>query len=678
MANSVRHEHRYQAGAGKKEGLLPAKEGMAHRLDEAGLVRRFWVSFGLSVPVVILSWFGLFGFSLETRSILGLFLSTIIFFYGGGIFIRGSVEELKDRKPGMMVLIAIAIIAAYAYSAFTVLSGRRGEMLWELATLITIMLFGLFLEEKAVNKASGALKEMAKLLPDEAEIIKPGRSEIVPVEELKKGDIVRIRPGGRIPADAKVIRGESEVDEAMVTGESRPVRKNPDDEIIAGTINQTGFLEAEVERIGSDTFLSGIMRLVAEAEASKSKLQLVSDRAAFYLTIIAVFGAAGTFLFWIFTADDWGFAMERAISLLVVACPHALGLAVPLIASISVTLSVENGFFIRRREALEEARNINIVVFDKTGTLTEGSYEISKIVVDNDFSGEENDLLRLAGSLSEYSEHFASKAVVKKAREREMTFSAVADFKNIPGRGIKGIVEKKEIMIGGHGIIEDEENINKADRLAGILPAVGTVNFVIVDGKLAGAIGFSDEIKKESFVGIEELGQMGIETVMLTGDRREEAVYVAETLGIKKYFYGIKPEEKAEKIKELRREGKKVMMVGDGINDAPALAAADVGVAVGAGTNVAISSAGIILVRNDPRDIPAILKLSSVSYRKMMENLFWATGYNVFALPLAGGVLASYGILLIPAMSAILMTVSTLIVAVNALSLRRAFGGKRR
>lgn len=598
---------------------------------------------------------------------------SIIFFYGGLIFLLSAWRELKAKLPGMMTLIALSISAAYFYSVFVILY-RQGETLfWELSTLITIMLLGHWIEMKAVSGAQGALKELAKLIPDSAEIILQDKTRIIPISELKVGDLILIRPGSRVPVDGIVVEGESQADESMITGESVPVPKKIKSEVIAGTINGDGALKVEVSKIGENTFLAGVMRLVKEAQASKSRLQILSDKAAYYLTLIAIITGGVTFVVWIFTpiGGGVGLAVERLVAVLVIACPHALGLAVPLVASISTTMAARNGFLVKQRLSLELARRIDVALFDKTGTLTKGEYGVANIWVVG--AKDEKDLLQMAASVDAQSEHFISKAIVKKAKETGAEPLPIFDFIRIPGKGVKGKINGKDVYVGGASMLEDL-NIKIPENIKNEIEEENkngkTIIFAMQGNELLGIFALSDIIREESRQAIGELKKLGVKVAMITGDSENVASWVAKELGIDEYFARVLPQEKSEKVKILQSRGNKVAMVGDGINDAPALTQADVGIAIGAGTNVAIESSGIILVKNDPRDIARVIKLSRLTYKKMLQNIFWATGYNIVAIPLAAGVLASYGILLQPAIAAIFMSASTVIVAINAVMLR--------
>ncbi|MBI1971634.1 MAG: cadmium-translocating P-type ATPase [Candidatus Wildermuthbacteria bacterium] len=593
-------------------------------------LRKFWVSLALTIPVVLGFYPWIFG--------------TIVFFYGGWVFLAGAARELKARLPGMMTLIGVAISAAYVWSVYAVFVGED-TLFWELTTLITIMLFGHWLEMRAVSGAQGALKELSKLLPDTAEIIRNGKNETVSLSELREGDVVFVRPGARIPSDGVVIEGRSDINESMVTGESAPVAKSVSNEVIAGTINGDGSLKIKITKVGERTFLAGVMRLVQEAQASKSRLQILSDRAAFYLTVIAIVGGFVTLVLWLGAKAGFGFAMERLVAVLVIACPHALGLAVPLVASISTTLAARHGFLVKQRLALEAARNIDIVLFDKTGTLTKGEYGVTKA---------DDNAIQLAASVDALSEHVVAKALVAEAAKRGLELSPVVDFQRVPGRGVRGRIDGFEVRVEGAESGGPE-----------------TAIVVLKNGENVGTIALADIIREESRQAIKDLKAMGLKIAMITGDSEGVAKWIAKELGIDEYFAKVLPGEKSEKVKLLQSKGSKVAMVGDGVNDAPALTQADLGIAIGAGTNVAIESAGIILVRNDPRDIVKIIRLSWATYSKMIQNIFWATGYNVVALPLAAGALAFQGILLQPALAALFMSLSTVIVAVNAMFLRR-------
>ena len=650
---------------GKKNHEMTNKH-FGHKTQD--FLKKFLVSLVLTIPIIGLQ-FQVIKF-LDSEYLIFV-LGIIIFFYGGWVFLEGAFSELRVKLPGMMTLIGLAITSAFLYSVYAVFIGKE-TLFWELATLITVMLLGHWLEMRAVSGAQGALKELSKLIPDKAEVLRGDKSEIIPVNELREGDIVFVRPGGRIPADGAVVEGKSQANESMITGESAPVPKIEGSEVIAGTVNGDGALKIKVTKIGEHTFLAGVMRLVEEAQASKSRLQILSDRAAFYLTLVAVVSGALTFTLWMFTEAGFGFAVERLVAVLVIACPHALGLAVPLVASISTTLAARNGFLVKQRLALEAARSVDIVLFDKTGTLTKGEYGVTNVWPITAKS--EQELFKSAASIDAQSEHFISKAIVKKAREIGADLASVKDFLRMPGKGVKGTVEGRNIFVGGQAMLENSGVFvppELVDKIESESRKGKTIIYAIADKDLLGAFALADLIREESRQAVGDLQKLGVGVAMITGDSEGVAAWVAKELGISEYFAKVLPQEKSEKVKILQSKGQKVAMVGDGINDAPALTQADLGIAIGAGTNVAIESAGIILVRNDPRDIVKIIRLSRATYSKMIQNLFWATGYNVIALPLAAGVLAGQGILLQPALAALFMSASTVIVAINAILLKR-------
>ena len=636
---------------------------------------KFWLSFLLTAPIVAYSeiveeFLGWTPPVFPGSDYLPFVLSTVIFFYGGWVFVSSAYRELRAKLPVMMTLIALAISVAYFYSVAVTFLGEEGALFWELATLITIMLLGHWLEMRAVRSAQGALKELSRLLPDRAEVIRNGTTRFVVLTELKRNDLVIVKPGGRVPADGVIKEGVSDVNEAVATGESKPISKKAGDEVIAGTTNGDGSLTVEVTKIGEETFLAGVMRLVAEAENSKSRLQMLSDRAAYYLTIVAVVTGVVTVAVWLAIADP-SFAINRMVAVLVVACPHALGLAIPLVVSISTAKASRSGFLVRQRQALEGARLISMVVFDKTGTLTRGEFEVSDLLAEPGVLPQE--LLRFAASVNAHSEHQIGRALLAAAKSKNIALSAITNFSRIPARGAKAFVGEQEVAVGSDLLAAEagfEKEIAAVPKLAHLRGQGKSVIHVIAAGKFLGSIALGDTIRPESREAIARLKRSGVKVAMLTGDSPEVAEWAAGDLGIKDYFAQVSPAEKAAKLKFWKDRGERVAMVGDGVNDAPALAAADLGIAIGAGTNVALESAGIILVKNDPRDIPRILRLSRLTYAKMMQNLFWATGYNVAAIPLAAGVFSAWGVFLEPAVSAALMSLSTVIVAVNALLLK--------
>lgn len=635
---------------------------------------KFWLSLILTIPVVLYSrmvqeWLGFAMPEFTGSGWIPFVLGSVIFFYGGIVFIKSATGELRARVPGMMTLISLAILSAYIYSVATTFFISGTEFFWELATLIVIMLFGHWMEMQSVSNAQGALKELAKLLPDTAEL---ENGNVVPISELVIDDVVLVRPGTKIPADGVVDEGQSDVNESMITGESKPVKKVLDTEVIAGTVNGSGSLKVRVTKIGESTALAGIMRLVAEAQNSKSRAQILADKAAFYLTIIAIISGVATLIGWLIAGRGLEFAMERTVTVLVIACPHALGLAIPLVTSISTTLGAKNGLLVKQRMALESARNIDVVLFDKTGTLTKGEQAVVNVLPAQGQT--EDSVTKLAGSVEQMSEHSLGQAIVSYAKQKNIVLDKVSQFKAIAGHGVEGALQGKMIAVGGPRLIKSKQIEVPEDLEAKASQADKdgkTVMYLLEDNMVTGIITVADVIREESKEAINRLKSEGMKVVMITGDSEGVASYVAKELGLDQYFAEVLPEHKANKIKELQKDGSRVAMVGDGVNDAPALTQADLGIAVGAGTDVAIESAGIVLVRSNPLDIPKIIKLSKATYGKMVQNLFWATGYNVIAIPLAAGVLAGLGILLAPTIGAVLMSVSTIVVAFNAQLLRK-------
>ena len=639
---------------------------------------KFWISLLLMLPTLVWghmlpSALGVTPPHVPGAHWIPAVFGTAVFAYGGRPFLQGAVRELKDRLPGMMTLIALAISVAFFFSA-AVTVGFPGTPLWEeLATLVVIMLLGHWIEMRSITQAQGALKELAKLLPDRATRIDGDQLVDVQVAELREGDLVLIRPGARIPADGDVHDGTSQVDESMLTGESRPVDKAAGDHVIAGTINLSGALRTTITSTGERTALAGIMRLVEQAQQSKSRVQAVADRAAFLLTVVAILAGILTLVAWLLIrGSEPAFAVERMVTVLVIACPHALGLAVPLVIAISTTLGARSGLLVRDRRGLEEARNVTTVVFDKTGTLTLGEHR----VVDIATSGvSPDDALRLAAALERDSEHPVARAVVKTAEERKLSIPRSSDFRYVAGRGVSGTVEGRTLAAGGPNLlaelrVEPDDHLREAAEGAASR-GQGTI-YVVEGGRAIAAFAVADAIRPESVEAVRRLHDEGIEVVMITGDAEPVAKSVAQQLGIDEVLAQVLPEDKARRVQELQARGKNVAMVGDGVNDAPALTTANVGVAIGAGTQVAVEAGDVVLIRSDPRDVPRIVRLSRASYRKMIQNLWWAAGYNIVAIPLAAGVLAGKGILLSPALGAVLMSASTVIVAINAQLLRRA------
>lgn len=637
---------------------------------------KFWVCLVLTIPVLLYSenvarWLHITAPSFPGSMYIPFILSSVIFFYGGWVFIKGAISELKSRLPGMMTLISLAIVTSYVYSLATVF-GLKGEgFFWELATLVTIMLLGHWLEMASVAKAESALDAIAKLLPDKADKLVNGKPQTVLVTELKVGDLVLVRPGTNIPVDGVVIDGTSSVDEAAFSGESKPITKSINDVVVAGTVNQDGALTVKVTKLGEDTALAGIMRLVKEAQASKSDVQVLADKAAFWLTIVALSAGVITFVYWAFAKDSL-FALERAVTVLIIACPHALGLAIPLVVSISTALSAKNGLLVRKRLALESARKLDIVLFDKTGTLTEGKHGVTDIFTTDGYTKDQ--VLSLTASLEQQSEHIVGQGVVNKAKEQKVELLTTTDFSAIPGIGVQATIDKQKYLAVSYRYIEDNK-IELPSVLGKQLRQAAkegkTEVYLVTNKKVIAALALADIIRAESKEAIAALQAMDIRTAMVTGDSEDVARYVSKQLKLDVYFAEVRPENKADKVKELQAKGEQVAMVGDGINDAPALTQANIGIAIGAGTDVAIKSADIILVKSNPLDVVKVIRLSQATYKKMTQNLIWATGYNVLAIPLAAGVLYSFGILLAPAVGAVLMSVSTIVVAANAQLLRR-------
>jgi P-type Cu2+ transporter len=643
--------------------------------DHAARFRdRFWLSVLLSVPVIVYSdmiqsWLGYTPPQFPGSRWVAPLLGTLVFFYGGWPFLQGGIEETRARRPGMMLLISLAITVAFGASAATALGLFDLDFWWELALLIDIMLLGHWLEMRALGQASGALEALAALLPDEAERVTDGGTELVPVDELRPGDVVLVRPGGRVPADGIVVEGEAELDESMITGESRPVVKRPGDRVVAGTVAADSAIRVKVEAVGEETALAGIRRLVEQAQASRSRAQALADRAAALLFYFATGVGIATFAVWVALGQP-DQAVERTVTVLVIACPHALGLAIPLVIAISTAQSARAGILVKDRLALERMRLVDAVLFDKTGTLTKGQPAVTGVVA---LDGDKDGLLRLAGGVEADSEHPLARAVVSAAAERGPLVKADG-FRSIPGRGVQAEVDGVTVAVGGPALLREtgvEEPPSLSEATAAWKRRGATILYVVRGGEVLGAIALEDEIRPESREAVEELHRYGKQVVMITGDARQVAESVAAELGIDEVFAEVLPEDKDSTVARLQARGLRVAMVGDGVNDAPALARADVGIAIGAGTDVAIESAGVVLASDDPRGVVAVLRLSQASYRKMVQNLAWATGYNLIAVPVAAGVFAWAGISLSPAVGAILMSASTIVVALNAQLLRR-------
>jgi Cu2+-exporting ATPase len=660
MKDTGEHKHHHRTG------------GHQHMIAE--FRTRFWISLLLTIPILVLSPFiqKLLGFRLEflfDRWVLW-FLSSLVFFIGGWPFLKGFLKEIRKKKPGMMTLIALAISVAYFYSTLVVFGLPGKVFFWELATLILVMLFGHWMEMKSVMGASRALEELVKLMPREAHLIlSDGTIKDVPVEILNPSDRILVRPGEKIPVDGVVIDGFSSVNEAMLTGESKPVEKKEGDRVIGGAINGEGALTVEVEKTGKDTYLSQVIELVKKAQESRSKTQNLADRAAFWLTLTSITLGTVTVFLWLFLGKDFAFSLERTVTVMVITCPHALGLAIPLVVAVSTALSAKRGLLIRDRNAFERAKDIDVVVFDKTGTLTEGRFGVTDIVPLDEISEEE--ILEKAATLELSSEHPIARGIVEEAERRNVKILDVENFQALRGRGVEGKINGALYRVVSPGYLS-EKGINlENEQLAKISSQGKTLVYLMRDDEVVGAIALADRIRRESKEAVLMLKGMGIQVMMLTGDSEDVARWVKEELHLDHYFAEVLPHEKSLQIKEIQEKGKRVAMVGDGVNDAPALVQADLGIAIGAGTDVAVESADIVLVRNDPRDIVSIIGLSKATYKKMKENLLWATGYNVFAIPLAAGVLYPVGILLSPAIGALFMSLSTIIVALNAQRLWR-------
>ena len=634
-----------------------------HRMMIEDFKRRFWISLVLTIPILALSPMiqGLLGvewvFPGSGYVLFGL--STIVYFYGGWPFLAGLVDEIKSGAIGMMTLIAVAITAAYVYSSAVIFGFEGQTFFWELATLIVVMLVGHWLEMRSILGASKALEALAALMPNEANLVDGSQTRKVKISKLNQGDIILIRPGEKVPADGKIVEGETDLNESMLTGESRPVSKTVDDEVIGGAINGNGVVKVKVTGIGQEAYLSKVINMVQEAQKQKSKSQRLADVAAKWLTIIALVVGFGTFFTWLALGETMAFAMERMVTVMVISCPHALGLAVPLVAAISTSISARNGLLIRNRTAFESSRKITTIVFDKTGTLTRGSHEVTRIVpLSSNY--DKTELLRYATAVESPSEHHISKGLARKAKMEELDIPSVTDFKYNAGVGVSGVVNGKKVQVGGFLLLEQLNKTVAEDEDE----AIETKIFTIIDGELIGFITFADEIRESSYGAIETLHKNNIKVALLTGDNEIVAKDVADKLGLDDYMAEVLPDQKLDRIKELQAQGEFVAMVGDGVNDAPALAQADVGIAIGSGTDVAAETADIVLMDSDPEDIVNLILFGKATYRKMVQNLGWATGYNVVAIPLATGFIP--GLMISPALGAALMSISTIIAAANA------------
>ncbi len=658
------------------QGHGPQQDHTGH---EEMFRKRFWISLGLTIPILIFSpalqeWLGYTTPEFPGSLLLVPILAIIIFVYGGLPFLRMARVELQARSPGMMTLISLAISVAFIYSIASTVFDLGESFYWELATLIDVMLLGHWMEMRSVRQASGALDELAKLMPDTAErLTADGQTEVVKADQLQVGDLVLVRPGGSVPADGEVVQGRSEINEAMISGESKLVKKEAGASVIAGTINDgSGSLRVEVSAVGDDTALSGIMRLVAEAQASKSRTQLLVDKAAALLFYAALIAAVITAIAWTVAVGLNDETLRRVVTVLVIACPHALGLAVPLVVAITTSMSARNGILVRDRRAMEAARQIDVIIFDKTGTLTRGEQGVVDMVAAEGLDA--GQALALAAAVERDSEHIIARALLAAAREKDLVLPDVSDFQILKGRGVQASNRGQVLYVGGPRLLE-QLDITPDEEVAAFAKRSGdkghTVIYLVQDSQISAAFALADVIRKESKEAVDKLHEMGVEVAMLTGDSEAVAKSVAEELGVDTYFAEVLPEDKDKKVRSLQEQGKRVAMVGDGVNDAPALTRADVGIAIGSGTDVAVESAGLILVKSNPLDVVKIVKLSRASQRKMAQNIWWAAGYNIIAIPLAAGILAPWGVFLPPAVGALVMSISTIIVAINAQFLRQ-------
>lgn len=666
--HTMEHKHSME-GMGEMDHSSMQMGGMDHHtMMVQDFKRRFWVSLTVMIPIMVLSPMIQMFLGVDWRfpgdSYVLLALSTFLFFYGGWPFLKGAKDELKRRSPAMMTLIALAIIVAYVYSAATVFGVQGSDFFWELASLIVIMLLGHWIEMRSVMGASKALEELARLMPENAHMIMDnGETMDMPVSSLKTGQAVLVKPGEKIPIDGVVYEGGSEVNEAMITGEAVPVEKGKGDEVIGGSVNGDGILKFKVSHVGDETFLSQVIRLVRDAQASKSNTQRLADRAAKWLFYIALVTGVITFVSWMSIEGNLNFAVTRAVTVIIICCPHALGLAMPLVTSVSTSLAAKNGLLIRNRAAFENARNLDTVVFDKTGTLTEGSFGVTDIQAD---CVSQDELLAIAASVEANSEHPIARGIVEAGKDRKLASLRVTDYQNLTGEGLRASVDGQPVKIVSPGYVKREGIAFDEKAYSSLAKEGKTVVFILRDNNLLGFIALSDVVRPTAKEAVDELKQMDVTSIMLTGDNQRAADYAAQQLDISKVFAEVLPGDKASKIDALHRDGRRVAMTGDGVNDAPSLAKADLGIAIGAGTSVAIETADVILVKSNPLDVVSILKLSRATFKKMVQNLIWATAYNVVALPLAAGVFYYQGVVISPAAGAVLMSLSTIIVAINA------------
>jgi len=666
-------------GGGDHSGHSPGHGEMGHDHHEmmiADFRKRFWVTLVLTIPILFFSpmiqdFFG-YEFLLPGNSYILFALSTIVYFYGGWPFLKGFVSEIKNGAPGMMTLISMAISVAYFYSSATVFGLRGVDFFWELSTLIAIMLVGHWIEMKSVLGASKALQLLVSMMPAEAHRVKGDTIEDIPLEDLLKNDVILVKPGEKVPADGIIVEGSSYLNESMLTGESKPVKKEEKDKVIGGSVNGNSTLKVKVEHTGKDSYLNKVITMVEEAQKTKSKMQNLSDRAAKWLTYIALAIGFGTLAVWLILGFPFVYALERMVTVMVIACPHALGLAIPLVVAISTAVSAQNGLLIRNRTAFEESRKISALLFDKTGTLTKGDFGVTRIKSVN-VSYSNDEILRLSSALEQSSEHPIAVGIIKKVKEDNITIPKPENFNAITGKGVEANVEGKQVKVVSPGYLRDEKITIPEDAYS---DAAETVVFVLIEGQLAGYIALADEIRPESAEAIKIFKKNNIKVLMATGDNEKTAKAVSEKLGLDGYYAEVLPHQKVEIVEELQNKGEFVAMTGDGVNDAPALAKADVGIAVGSGTDVAAETADIILVNSNPQDIANLILFGKATYNKMIQNLIWATGYNVVAIPLAAGVLYSSGFVLGPAVGAVFMSLSTIIVAINAQLLKRKIGKK--
>lgn len=653
MKERGRHDDHSQGGHAHHAGMI----------DE--FKRRFYVALVLTIPIMALSpmiqhWLNL-DWNFPGSGYVLLALSSIVYFYGGSPFLKGLISEVKARSLGMMTLVGVAITVAYVYSVAIVFGLEGMDFFWELATLILIMLLGHWIEMRSIMGASKELELLVQLMPSEAHLIDGAQTREVKTDSLKQGDLILIKPGEKIAADGIIVSGQSYLNESMLTGESKPVQKEKGDNVIAGSINGEGSLEVQVSHSTKDSYLSQVIKLVQDAQNSKSRTQLLADQAAKWLTIIALVSGTVTFIVWMMLGKDLAFAMERMVTVIVICCPHALGLAVPLVVAHSTAISAKSGLLIKNRTAFENSRKITTLVFDKTGTLTRGEFNVVRYeAVDSRYG--KDDILKLAGALEQNSEHPIATGITRKVKELKLVLPEIKDFKAITGKGIQAIIDSQNVMVVSPGYLKEnnlQANLQQSSKAE-------TIVYVIINGNVAGFIALADEIRPESAQAIRTLHDQNIKTLLLTGDNKEVAKSVSDSLKMDGFIAEVLPHQKLEKIEELQSKGEFVAMTGDGVNDAPALAQANIGIAIGSGSDIAAETAGIVLVNSNPRDVANLIVFGKATYRKMIQNLVWATGYNIVALPLAAGILYQAGIMLSPAMGAVLMSVSTVVVAINA------------